>query len=220
MLCPWRKTKLKKLRTLIQNVKPDHPSWKLGIKWNIAIGGFLETLINFRHIREELLKTKRKVEKFNKSRYNLHVYAKEIDYFLNNTQRKQYNYNSNKTKPGKSKRNPTKKKLQIKKQPTKTILRLQKKVWELEQNKDPYTDEEENEIFLQMFRNKDVRKYCEQPLEYNETILQTHIEISTTLNSFREMYNGFYRCTVDELLWNQHLIINRQNLRNCDISSF
>ena len=43
---------LKKLRTLIQNVKPDHPSWKIGIKWNIMIGGFLETLINFRHIRE------------------------------------------------------------------------------------------------------------------------------------------------------------------------
>ena len=50
---------LKKLRTLIRNVKPEHPSWRIGIKWNITIGGFLETLVNFRHIREELIKKKR-----------------------------------------------------------------------------------------------------------------------------------------------------------------
>ena len=44
-----------------------------------------------------------------------------------------------------------------------------------------------------MFRNKEIRKFCEQPLDYYNITVQTHVEISATLNSFREIYNGFYR---------------------------
>ena len=73
---------LKKLRTLIQTIKPNHPGWKIGLKWNLLIGGFLETLLNFRHIREELIQTKKEVDKFNKSRMELPKYIKEINHLL------------------------------------------------------------------------------------------------------------------------------------------
>ena len=45
-------------------------------------GGFLETLINFRHIREDLIKTKKEVDKFNKSRTNLINYKNKINQLL------------------------------------------------------------------------------------------------------------------------------------------
>ena len=51
-----------------------------------------------------------------------------------------------------------------------------------------------------MYRNKEVRKYCEQSMIYFDTKLPTYIEISTTLNSFREIYNGFYRWTDTKFL--------------------
>ena len=73
---------LRKLRTLLQKIKPNHIGWKKGLKWNLLIGGFLETLVNFRHIREELIQTKREVDKFNKSRMDLPKYIKEIDHLL------------------------------------------------------------------------------------------------------------------------------------------
>ena len=56
-----------------------------------------------------------------------------------------------KQKPGISKRIPAKKKLTEINPPTKTITRMRRKLWENEQKKDPYTDEEENEIFLEMY---------------------------------------------------------------------
>ena len=128
-------------------------------------GGFLETLINFRHIREDLIKTKKEVDKFNEARTNLKIYKKEIDQLLELKQSLnpiQNKMQKQKIKYGISNRNPKKKWIISEKQPTKTIIRLRQKLWKIEQNKDPYTDEEENEIFLQMFRNNEVRKYCEQ----------------------------------------------------------
>ena len=74
---------LKKLRNMIKNVDPDHPSWKIGITWTMMTGGFLETLLNFRHIRKEVIKTKKLVDNFNKSRIDLKTYAKEIDQLIN-----------------------------------------------------------------------------------------------------------------------------------------
>ena len=42
---------------------------------------------------------------------------------------------------------------------------MRKKWWINEQKKDPYTSEEEDEIFLQMFRNTEIRRYCEFPID-------------------------------------------------------
>ena len=77
---------------------------------------------------------------------------------------------------------------------------MRQKLWKSEQNKDPYTNEEENEIFLQMFRNNEVRKYCEQPTIYYDNILLTHAKISDILDSFRKIYNGLYRWSDAKLL--------------------
>merc|ERR1712030_245901 len=76
------RTNLKKLKSLIKNVKPNHQSWKIGLKWNIMTGGFLETLLNFRHIIEDLIKTKKEVDKFNEARTNLKIYKTTIDQLL------------------------------------------------------------------------------------------------------------------------------------------
>ena len=62
----------------------------------------------------------------------------------------------------------------MKENTTKTIIRMRRKLWEKEHRKDPYTDEEENEIFLQMFRNKEVRNYCEQSMIYFDTVIPTY----------------------------------------------
>ena len=106
-----------------------------------------------------------------------------------------------KKKPGISKRNPTKTKTtQAIQEPPDYIIRMIRKLWENEQKKDPYTEEEENEIFLQMFRDREIRRYCENPIDYSKISLQTHIEISATLNSFREMYGGLYRWSNNKFL--------------------
>ena len=87
---------LRKLRRLIQKIKPNHIGWKIGLKWNIVKGGFLETLFNFRHLREEFIQTKREVDKY---RLELPKYKEEID-----------PERVKKKKPGISKRIPAKKK--------------------------------------------------------------------------------------------------------------
>ena len=94
---------LRKLRNLIKKIKPNHVGWKIGLKWDILIGGFMETLINFRHIREELIKTKREVDKFNKSRIELPKYIKEINHFLKIAQENKHQSGKSKQKPGISK---------------------------------------------------------------------------------------------------------------------
>ena len=196
---------LKKLKSLLRNVQPNHPSWKIGINWSIMTGGFLETLINFRHIREDFIKTKKEVDKFNESRTKLKTYKKEINQLLDLKQSSkpyQDTIQKQRKKYGISSRNPKKKQHIPGKQPTKTILRLRQKLWKIEQNKDPYTDEEENEIFLQMFRNNEIRKYCEQSTIYYDNILLTHAKVSDTLDSFRRMYNGLYR-------WSDAKLLNR-----------
>ena len=97
-----------------------------------------------------------------------------------------------KHKPGISKRIPTQKKLIEVSHTSKTITRMRRKLWENEHKKDPYTEEEENEIFLEMFRNKEIRRYCEQSMIYFDTVLPTYMEISATLNSFRGNYSPEY----------------------------
>ena len=132
---------------------------------------------------------------------NLPKYTKEIDrWLLIKSETNETKKIIKKQKPGISKRIPAKKKITRNSPPTITIDRMRRKLWENEQKKDPYTDEEENEIFLEMYRNKEVRKYCEQSMIYFDTKLPTYIEISTTLNSFREIYNGFYRWTDTKFL--------------------
>ena len=79
-------------------------------------------------------------------------------------------------------------------------MRLWKKLWKKEQEKDPYTEEEENEIFLQMFRHKDIREYCEKPIIFYDNILLAHEKISGVLNSFRRIYEGYHRWTDAKLL--------------------
>merc|ERR1712074_231718 len=103
---------LKKLKSLIKNITPEHPGWKLGLNWTLTTGGFIETLINFDHIREDLVKTKKEVDKFNEARDNLLVYKKEIENFLHLKQSKyieQNNKHKQKSKYGISSRNPKKK---------------------------------------------------------------------------------------------------------------
>ena len=51
-----------------------------------------------------------------------------------------------------------------------------------------------------MFRNKEVRNYCEQSMIYFDIIVPPYKKISATLNSFREIYNGFYRWSDTKLL--------------------
>ena len=76
------RTNLKKLRHLLKKIEPDHMGWKTGIKWNIEKGGFLETLFNFQHLREELLQTKREINKFNENRLKLPDFKERIDVLL------------------------------------------------------------------------------------------------------------------------------------------
>ena len=194
---------LRKIRTLLKKINPNHQGWKMGIKWNIKVGGAMENLVNFKHLKEELIKTKEKVKNFNKSRLQLQIYKETINQLLEKAKENpsQTTYKLRKTKPGISKRNPKKKKPNLQyKNPPKNIKRLLRKLWENEQKKDPYSDEEENEIFLQMFRNMEIRSYCANPIEYTKISLQKHVEISATLNSFREMYTGFYRWSNSKFL--------------------
>ena len=73
---------LKKIRNLLQKIKPDHKGWKTGIKWNIDGKGALETMINFRHLREDLLKTKRMINSFNENRIKLPNLTSKINFYL------------------------------------------------------------------------------------------------------------------------------------------
>ena len=70
---------LKKLKFLIKTIEPNNPGWKIGLNWTITTGGFIETLLNFRHIREDLIKTKKEVDKFNEARINLIAYKDAIE---------------------------------------------------------------------------------------------------------------------------------------------
>ena len=107
---------VKKLRNLLQKrIDPNHKGWKQGIKWNIEKGGFLETLFNFQHLREELLKTKRAGNKFNKSREKLPEYVEHINLLLeaksqatNQIKKRVKNRNFEKKKKGKKKEPPPK----------------------------------------------------------------------------------------------------------------
>ena len=91
MNCKYKKTcfihegrlNLKKVRNLLWKIKPDHDGWKKGITWNTDRKGFLEAMINFRHLREDLLKTKRMINKFNENRSRLPRFINEIDFHLN-----------------------------------------------------------------------------------------------------------------------------------------
>ena len=85
-------------------------------------------------------------------------------------------------------------------QPTKIMIKLRKKLWEREQLKDPYTEEDENEIFLEMFRHNEIRKYCEQEEIYYDNILLTHSKISSVLDMFRKNYNGLHKWSDAKLL--------------------
>ena len=178
---------LKKLRHLLQKIKPNHIGWKTGIKWNIEKGGFLETLFNFQYLREELLQTKREVNSFNENRLRLPDHTKRINLLLKIKSMKSHPEKIKIKKPGISKRIPKIKESKEIKFSSSTIERLRKKLWEKELKKDPYTDEEENEIFLKMYRNIEIRKYCEQSMIYFDTTLPSYMELSATLNSFREM---------------------------------
>ena len=125
---------LRKLRTLVKNVKPEHPSWKTGIKWNITTGGFIETLVNFKHIREELIRTKKQEDNFDKSRDSLRKYREKINQLLEIIKRKQHNNIIKKVrKPGISKRNPGKRKIQqMEQQPSKTKgWKMKTKGWKM-----------------------------------------------------------------------------------------
>ena len=73
---------LKKIRNGLQKIKPDHKGWKTGIKWNIEKKGSLETLINFQHLREDLIKTKIMVDNFNANRLKLQKFIQEINSLL------------------------------------------------------------------------------------------------------------------------------------------
>merc|ERR1712030_139313 len=130
---------LKKLKSLIRSVTPEHPSWKLGLNWTITTGGFIETLINFYHIREDLVKTKKEVDKFNEARSNLMAYKDEIEKLLKLKQSenlKQTNKNKQKSKYGISSRNPKKKSKTQLNLPTKIVSSLRKKLWDKEQQKE------------------------------------------------------------------------------------
>merc|ERR1712030_209062 len=123
---------LKKLKSLIRSVTPEHPSWKLGLNWTITTGGFIETLINFYHIREDLVKTKKEVDKFNEARDNLLIYKEEIENFLHLKQSeniKQNNRHKQKSKYGIPSKNPKKKKKkgETKKNPKKKKKKKKKK---------------------------------------------------------------------------------------------
>ena len=75
---------LKRIRFLLSKIKPDHNGWKEGIHWNIERKGYLETMINFRHLREDLLKTKKMIDDFNKYRINLPRFINKINFHLAN----------------------------------------------------------------------------------------------------------------------------------------
>ena len=77
------RTNLRKIRIFLIKIKPDHKGWKTGIKWNIDGKGALETMINFRHLREDLLKTKRMINSFNENRIKLPNFIDKIDFYLN-----------------------------------------------------------------------------------------------------------------------------------------
>merc|ERR1712105_187085 len=196
---------LKKIRKWVTSInkewitKLDHPIWKQGITWNLITGGFMETLLNFQFIMKEMIETKELVDKFNETRESLKKYIKEINIQINKKPSVEIKREI-KMKPGISKRNPKKKYTKEVQTPTRTQMRLWKKLWKKEQEKDPYTDEEENEIFLQMFRHKEIREYCESSTIFYDNILLTHEKISGVLNSFRKIYEGYYRWSDAKLL--------------------
>ena len=73
---------LRKIRNLLKHISPNHLGWKMGIKWYITVGGAMENLLNFKHLRKDLLKTKEKIESFNKSRLHLQIYKETINQLL------------------------------------------------------------------------------------------------------------------------------------------
>ena len=55
-----------------------------------------------------------------------------------------------------------------------------------------------------MYRNVEVRRYCEDSLIYFDTTLFPNRELASTLNSFREIYNGLYK-------WSDTKLLNKLN---------
>ena len=53
-----------------------------------------------------------------------------------------------------------------------------------------------------MYRNIEVRKYCEESLIYFDTMLFPNRELATTLNSFRNLYPGLHR-------WSNKILLDR-----------
>merc|ERR1712030_141102 len=97
-------------------------------------GGFIETLLNFHFIKKEMIETKKLVDKFNETREQLKTYIKEIDIQINKKPSVEIKREV-KMKPGISKRNPKKKYTKIIQTPTRTQMRLWKKLWKKEQEK-------------------------------------------------------------------------------------
>ena len=73
----------KKIRTFLSKLNPNHEGWKKVIQWNTNIKGSLNTLINFKHLRKEFLKTKQMINDFNKSRTSLREIKKDLDFYTN-----------------------------------------------------------------------------------------------------------------------------------------
>ena len=61
--------------------------------------------------------------------------------------------------------------------------RLRMKLWLKEMSEDPYSQEDRDGIFLEMYRNIEVRKYCEESMIYFDTTLFPNKELTKTLNS-------------------------------------
>ena len=198
------RTNLRKIRIFLIKIKPDHKGWKTGIKWNIDGKGALETMINFRHLREDLLKTKRMINSFNENRIKLPNFIDKIDFYLNKKLKETSSEKKKERKKiGISTRNP-KKKQEIQNtnisSSIETLTRRRLKLWKNEMAKDPYLQDKENEIFLEMYRNIEVRKYCEDSMMYFDTTIFPNKELASTLNTFRELYTGLYRWSNDKLL--------------------
>ena len=110
------------------------------------------------------------VDNFNESRLKLQKFIQEINYLLEMKTKINIKMQIKKRKKlGISTRIPKFKKcFQINRSSTseETLLRLKQKLWKIELSKDPYSEDDENEIFLKMYRNVEVRKYCEDSLIY------------------------------------------------------
>ena len=131
------RSNLKKIRNSLRKINPNHMGWKTGIKWNIEKGGFIDTLLNFHYLREELLQTKREINKFNENRLKLPALKERIDLLLETKSKESPPRIVKLKKPGISTRNPKSRKIYTKPFTSKTIERLRMKRWENECRKDP-----------------------------------------------------------------------------------